>query len=138
MGRSYNYEHLKDKGEFMYNKVTIIGNLGGDVTTKQVGEHTVAEFNVATSKKVKGQETTTWFRVSAWGKLAELTSTYLAKGRKCMVVGEVSANAYMKDNDAKCSLNIFANEVVFLSAKGETEQEMKKETPAFNSSDIPF
>lgn len=138
MGRSHKYDRPKQLGEFMYNKITIIGNLGSDVTTKTVGTNTVAEFNVATSKKVKGESVTTWFRVSAWGKLGELAAAYLSKGRKCMVVGELNGRAYTKDGEAKVSLDIFANEVVFLSAKDEKIQEATQSTPAFTAESIPF
>jgi len=55
-----------------YNRITIIGNVGRDpeMRTTPVGD-TVAGFTVATTERSKNGEVTTWFRVSAFGKLAE-------------------------------------------------------------------
>ena len=44
---------------------------------------------IAASRKA-----TTWFRVTAWGKLGELCNQYLVKGRSVLVEGEVDTSAY--------------------------------------------
>ena len=48
----------------------------------------VTTFNVATSRQYTGSDgnmvkETIWFRVTVWGKQAEITSQYLKKGRRC-------------------------------------------------------
>lgn len=77
----------------MYQKVIIIGNLGGDPQMRYTPSgQAVTSFSVATSEKWTGQdgqpqERTVWWRVSVWGKSAENCQQYLKKGSKVMVEG---------------------------------------------------
>lgn len=71
----------------------IIGNLTRDpeMRTTTTGQN-VTSFGVATSRVWKDaagakQEKTEFHNVVAWGKLAEICSQYLAKGRKVYVEG---------------------------------------------------
>ena len=65
---------------------------------------------------------TTWFRVAVFGRQAEPCARYLAKGRKVLVVGRVSARAYTaNDGEVRASLEIRASTVQFLSGRGEDE-----------------
>ena len=80
----------------MYQKLTIVGNLGGDPEMRYMPDGTaVTNFSVATSRrwtdKRSGQpvEETTWLRVSVWGKQAETANQYLAKGKKVLVEGRL-------------------------------------------------
>ena len=104
------------------NRLTIIGNLTRDPETRttQSGK-TVCSFTVAVSKARTGQaQEADFFKVSAWNKLAENCQQFLAKGRKVCVVGPVSANVYQaNDGTSRVSLEVMANEVEFLSPKGE-------------------
>ena len=103
------------------NKLTIIGNLTRDPETRttQMGKN-VCTFTVAVNKRNRDQ-VPDYFRVSAWGKLGESCQNYLAKGRKVCVVGQVSVNAYTANNgENRASLEVFAEDVEFLSAKGES------------------
>jgi len=105
------------------NKLTIIGNLCKDPETRttQSGK-TVCTFTVAVNRR-GGQQEADYFRVSAWEKLGESCQNYLAKGRKVAVVGSVSVNAYTTQNgENRASLEVFAQEVEFLSPKAETQQ----------------
>ena len=80
----------------MYQKVQIIGRLGRDPEMRYLTNGTpVVSFSVATdrawtdsdgAKQVK----TTWFKVSAWRRLAETCNQYLTKGRLLLVEGELA------------------------------------------------
>jgi single-strand DNA-binding protein len=79
----------------MFQKVTLIGNLGSDPETRYTQSGTsVCSFSVATNRKwtngdgTPGEETV-WWRVSAWGKLGEICQQYLAKGRQVFLEGEM-------------------------------------------------
>jgi len=63
-----------------YNRISIIGNLGRDPETRMLpsGDN-VATFSVATTERNKNGDVTTWFRVSAFGKLADTCQQYLHK-----------------------------------------------------------
>ena len=102
------------------NKLMIIGCLGNDPTLRTLPDGTaVCSFNVAVSGKGK-DKTTTWFRVTTWRKLAENCNQFLAKGRKVAVVGSVTLNTFTKNDGAtSASLEVNADEVEFLSPKGE-------------------
>ena len=101
-------------------KVTIIGNLGTNPEIRITKSGlSVCSFSVAASKKTNGNDITTWFRVSAFGKLAENCARFLAKGRKVGVVGDITLNTYTaKDGSTKASLEVTAEDVEFLSPAG--------------------
>ena len=53
----------------MYQQITIIGHLGGDPAVKFTPDgKAVANFSVATSRKYKDTDETTWFRIIVTGK----------------------------------------------------------------------
>ncbi len=72
-----------------YNRISIIGNLGRDPETRLLpsGDN-VATFSVATTERSKNGDVTTWFRVSAFGKLAETCQQYVRR-----VGGEIRSAA---------------------------------------------
>ena len=104
--------------------LTIIGNLTRDPETRTTTSgSTVCSFTVAVNrrKKTEGQPEADFFRVSAWNQLGDNCQKYLAKGRKVCVVGTVTAHAYTtQDGKAAASLEVIANNIEFLSARGET------------------
>ncbi len=111
----------------MYQQITLIGNLGRDPEMRYTPTGVpVTSFTMAVSRNWVGQdgqrqEKTTWFRVTAWRKLAETASQYLTKGSKVLVVGEVEdPNAYIdREGQARASLEVTAQTIRFLSTRGE-------------------
>ena len=105
----------------MNQKLVIVGYLGGDPEMRFTGDGTpVTGFSVAVDRHwtnsdgSKGEETT-WFRVSAWRKLAENCNQYLHKGSPVLVEGRVAARAYTdKTGEARASLDMTAEAVRFL------------------------
>ena len=118
------------------NKVFLIGNLTRDpeMRTTQSGI-SVCSFTIAVNRRrannaEAGQPEADFFRISAWRQLGDICSRYLAKGRKVAVVGTVSANAYVgSDGQARASLEVTADDVEFLTPRGEAG-EMPAYTPA--------
>lgn len=82
----------------MYQKIVLIGNLGRDPEMRYTADGTpVTSFSIATSERWTGrdgeqQERTTWWRISAWRRLAETCNQYLSKGRQVLVEGRVNAD----------------------------------------------
>jgi single-strand DNA-binding protein len=80
----------------MYQKVILAGNLGRDPEMRYTPDGTpVTSFSVATSERWTGQdgqqqERTTWWRVTAWRRLAETCNQYLSKGRPVLVEGRMN------------------------------------------------
>ena len=105
------------------NKAFIIGNLTRDPEsrTTQSGKQ-VCSFTVAVNRQrpAEGQPDTDFFRVTAWRQLGEICAKYLAKGRKVCVVGSVSVSTYTgNDGQTRASLEVQADDVEFLTPKGE-------------------
>lgn len=104
-------------------KLTIIGNLTGDpeLRTTTTGNE-VCNFTVAVNRRKTANNQTPeadFFRVSAWGERGKVCNQYLTKGKKVAVIGQVSAHAYTaQDGTARASLDVFAEDVEFLTPKG--------------------
>ena len=106
------------------NVIHIIGRLTGDpeLRTTSAGQD-VCNFDVAVNRR-KTQNNpdpgADYFHVSAWGEKGKVCKQYLAKGRKVAVTGSVSVRAYTNNKgEAKGSLEVKADDVEFLSPKGE-------------------
>lgn len=104
------------------NKVMIIGNLGANPDYKSLQDNAVCNFTVATSYHYKTKvgekkEETEWHRVSAFGKLADVSSKYLSKGSKVYVEGRIKTSKYQKDGIDRYSVGIVASTITFLSEK---------------------
>ena len=133
----------------MYQQIIIVGNLGGDPEMRYTPSgQAVTNFSVATSRKYTASDgakvdETTWFRVSAWGKIAESCNTYLKKGSKVLVEGRMTADTSTggpriwtkKDGTSSASFEITASSVQFLSTRGEVEQ---TDTGPYSQEDLPF
>ena len=108
------------------NKVFLIGNLTRDpeLRTTQTGI-SVCSFTIAVNRRRSsnadaGQPEADFFRVTAWRQLGEICSKYLAKGRKVSVVGSLSVSTYTgNDGQTRASLEVQADDVEFLTPKGE-------------------
>lgn len=118
----------------MYQKVIIIGRLGRDPEMRYMSDGTaVTNFNVATNRswtdQASGQrrDETTWFRVSVWGRQAETTNEYLAKGRQVLVEGRMNSDPETggprifnrQDGTVGASYEIRAFNVRFLGGRDE-------------------
>jgi len=107
------------------NKVFIVGNLTRDPELRSTRDGiSVCSFTVAVNRRVRnaeaGQPEADFFRVTAWRQLGEICAKYLAKGRKVSVTGTVSASAYTaQDGSARASLEVTADDVEFLTPRGE-------------------
>lgn len=112
----------------MYQKTTIIGNLGRDPELKYTNSQmAICSFSVAVTEKIKKNgewvDATTWFKVVTFGKQAENASKYLAKGSKILADGRIQLDEYTaKDGTHKANLSLVAEKLVYLT-KSEAKQE---------------
>src|SRR5512133_2025627 len=108
-------------------KVMIIGNLGRDPEMRYTPNgNPVTSFPVAVNRVFTAggerKEETEWFRVSAWNKLAEITSQYLHKGSKVYVEGRLSTRAWETPDGRKgTSLEVRASDMQILDSKSRSE-----------------
>ncbi len=107
-------------------KVILIGNVGRDpeARTTPAGDN-VTDFSVAVSERRRGkdgqqQEQTTWFRISAWGKLGETCAQYLRKGSSVYVEGSLTQREYTdREGATRTSLDVRASEMKMLDRRGD-------------------
>jgi single-strand DNA-binding protein len=120
----------------MYHKVIIVGNLGADPEMRYTPTGTpVTHFRMAASRVFVDAEgnrkkVTTWFRVTAWGKLAEQCNEYLQKGRLVLVEGvlvpDESGNPRVwvgSDGTVRASYEVRAERVKFLGPRPAAPEE---------------
>ncbi len=115
----------------MFQQTIIVGNLGRDPEMRYTPDGTpVTSFSVAVSRRWttqdgQQQEKTTWFRVTAWRKLAETCNQFLTKGRQVLVIGDVDCSAWSDktSGEARATLELTARDVRFLGARGQAGPE---------------
>ncbi len=79
----------------MFHKIIVIGHLGRDPELRYTATGSpVANFSVAANRRYTAQdgqrvEETIWFRVTAWGNLAEIVHQFLRKGMAVYVEGRL-------------------------------------------------
>jgi single-strand DNA-binding protein len=97
------------------NKVMLIGHLGNDPERRETASgQSVVNFTLATSEGFKDstgnfQERTEWHRIVAWGKLADICSQYLKKGRQVYLEGRLQTRSW---DDSKTGEKKYATEIV--------------------------
>lgn len=131
-----------------YEYITIVGNVGREPEMRYTPSGTaVTSFTVAVNSKYNEEKLTKWFRVTTWGKQAEVCHQYVTKGMKVLIGGELQADKATgapriwekKDGTSACNFEINAAKVVFLSGgKGKGEAEEKPEAPALPDGELPF
>jgi single-strand DNA-binding protein len=124
------------KGEItMFHEITIIGHLGREPEMRYTpAGQAVTNFSLASNRRYtngSGEqvEETTWFRVAAWGRLAETCNQYLSKGRLVFVKGRLNADPVTgaphiwtrQDGSPGTSFEVTASTVRFLSTKADDD-----------------
>lgn len=136
----------------MYQKITIAGNLGRDPEMRYMPDGTaLTSFSVAVSDGYGDTKKTIWFRVSVWGKRAEVANQYLTKGAKVLVEGRLAADPNTgaprlwtrQDGTVAASFEIRADNFTFLSSKADSGASIGEAEEAFGQTtveedDIPF
>ena len=111
-----------------FNRITIVGYLGRDPEMRYLPSgDPVTSFTVATTEPGRAQEgqqqppeRTTWFRVSAFGRLAETCSQFLHKGSYVYLEGTLSQREYTdRDGVQRTSLDVRARDMRMLDRRGE-------------------
>lgn len=98
------------------NKVTLLGNVGKDPEVRFASSGTqVANFSLATQRKVKENVTTQWHNCVCFGKLAEIVQQYVAKGSKLYAEGTIDYSQYESEGVTKYVTKIIVNEISLLS-----------------------
>src|SRR4030042_228244 len=90
--------YLYLEGAPMFHPLIIGGNVGRDPEMRYTPSgQAVTSFSVASNRRYtssNGEQVneTIWFRISAWGKQAEICNQYVKKGMKVLVEGRLTAD----------------------------------------------
>jgi len=115
------------------SKVILIGNLGRDPETRYTPTGAMnVTFTLAVNRTFRDQsgqqqERTNWFRVTAWGKLAETLVNLseggaLVKGKQVYVEGRLEAREYQdQQGQTRTSLDVNATELQLLGSRADAE-----------------
>ena len=111
------------------NKVMIIGNLGRDPEMRYTPSgRPVTTFSVAVSRSWKSsngehRSETEWFKIVAWGKLAEICKEYLNKGQQVYIEGRLQTREWEdKEGQQRTTVEVVANEMTMLGERRDKSQ----------------
>lgn len=135
----------------MYHTIIIAGNVGKEPEMRYTPSgQAVTSFSVATNRQYNTKDgeqvkETTWFRVTTWGKQAEVCHQYVKKGMKVLVEGTLTADKatggprvyQKKDGTSAASFEVTASTVRFLSSVDGKESGPAYVPPA-SEDDLPF
>ncbi len=104
----------------------IVGVLGRDPEIRYTPQgQAVCNFSIATTERKKDntgefQDLTTWFKITVWGRQAEVANQYLSKGKQVYVEGRLRQTEYTdREGMKRTTLEVNASDIQFLSSRGE-------------------
>jgi len=116
----------------MHERWQIIGNLGGDPEMRYTADGTpVTNVSIAVTRRWNDRnsgnrrEHTTWYRVAAWSRNAEVLAEYTHKGSRVFIEGvpatDENGNPRIwtgQDGQARASYELTAQKIVLLGDSG--------------------
>ena len=115
------------------NRVQLIGRLGKDPegrftpTGRKVSGFSLAVDNRWKSADGEPKQSTDWFNIEVWGRLAEICDEYLHKGSLIYVEGRLRIDRYEDEGQTKYFTKIVATTMQMLDKKGAEEPVMQVE-----------
>lgn len=105
----------------------LIGNLVADPELRRTqSDIAVCSFRIAVQRRFANQQgvrEADFFNIVAWRQTGELCGKFLAKGRKCGIVGTLQNRQYdAQDGTKRYVTEVVADEVEFLSPRGDDQQ----------------
>ena len=118
----------------MLNNITLIGRLTRDPELKYLNSGKAkCIFTLAVDRGY--QDKTDFIRCETWGKTAENTAEYMAKGRMCAVEGELNIDKY----EDKYYTKVNCNRVVFLGGNSSKKTEKVEDNDLDDDDfEVPF
>jgi len=115
------------------NCVLLTGRIGSDPELRTLPSGTqITEMRVAVNDNYKNKngekvERTHWFTVKAFGKLADLASTYLSRGNKVGIIGRFNYEEWETEGHRRSKVTIIAHKLEFMSSKAVKTEDPEKE-----------
>ena len=101
------------------NQCILTGNMGADPEIFYSSEgDPIASFNLAFRSSSKKKDSS-WIKVTAFNKLAEICQTYLHKGARIAISGTLTQEKWETDNgDKRSTFKLIANSIEFIKTDG--------------------
>lgn len=126
----------------MLNRAVLVGRLTADPILRYTqGGTAVGTFTLAIDRRMtnqNGEKETDFIPVVVWGKTAEASSKYLAKGRQAAVDGRIQVRSYENNEGQRVRVTeVVAEQVQFLGGNnGQQNGNGQASKPSAN--DNPF
>lgn len=140
------------------NKAMLIGRLTQTPETKAINSgQSVTTFSIATNKSWvdksgNKKDQVEYHNIEAWGKLSEICSTYLTKGKQVFVSGRLKTQSWEDKNGIKkYKTSIVLEDMQMLDSKGDDTapaptpaqtkiepEEINIDEDGINIADVPF
>lgn len=110
------------------NRFQFIGNLTKDADLRYTdSQKAVVNFDIAVDDSYQSDgktvANTNFFRITAWGKIAESAGKYLGKGSKVFVEGTIKNSSYEKDGNKHYKTEFTALNIEYLVTKSPADQQ---------------
>lgn len=120
------------------NQINLIGRIGMQPELKTLDSgNSVTSFNLA----VKGRgDKTTWIRICAWNKTAELITKFCAKGEMIGITGRLDVRDYEVNGEKRTAYEVIAEQIHFCGSKKQDAPAQQNDfgAPVDLTDDLPF
>jgi single-strand DNA-binding protein len=121
---SINYSFKTNNMNSLRNSVRLIGHLGETPKVKKLENgKMVANFSIATNEIYKNGNNekisdTTWHKLVAWGKSAEIAEQYLKQGSEVAIEGRLTNRTYEnKEGEKQYISEVLVNSILLMDKK---------------------
>ena len=106
----------------MLNLIVLMGRATKDPELRRVNDTSVLNLDLAVDNihtiNAQGEKSTSFFKVTCFGKVAENSSKYVRKGSKIAVTGSIEQRTFLaQDGSKRSTYNVIADSVEFLDPK---------------------
>lgn len=124
------------------NKTQLIGRLTGNVEVRYSQSATpvaMLQNGLAVRKKYvqQGEKDAEFFKIKAFGKMAELMSKHLAKGSQVGIAGRLEVERWQDDKGKHSQVVVVVEDLTFIGSKLEAQQ-AQIPMPTEEDDDLPF
>ena len=125
----------------MLNLIVLMGRLTHEPIARMNGnEISITNFNLAVDnlrKESDGSQSTSFFVVTCFGKVAENVAKFVKKGSKIAVQGSIQQRSYInKNGEKRTTYDVIADSVEFLDPKPAEPAEVVNEELPFDKEEV--
>lgn len=127
----------------MLNKIQLIGYVGREPDLRYTPQgKAVTRFSLAVSRRSRDTsgerfETTQWFSIVAWERLAEICAEYVQTGSQIYLEGRVESRSFTdRDGHSRTSWEVIASDLQLLGRSASSTTRLRDERGLDAASDV--